>query len=443
MEKEDQKKFYKHAPFSNVHLRIYLAIILGQFTSGYTIQVSGAAISAAQKYLPLSSLWIGLIGSGTLIGLAGSLFVGKISDNIGRRRLLLINMYVLTGISLCQFFTSNLWLTFIFRVIVGLMIAIDYTVGNTLLIEWLPFKESGKMQSRLVIYWTLGFILAYFSSSFIPDFGALTWKIIMVSPAIFGIITAIFRSFAKLPSSPSWLVNQGKPKKAQKVIQKHLGIKWGISKKQKLHAAKVTESSANFSWTILFSKKYIKHTLVGGVFYASQAFSFFGISIFLPILISKMGISDTNLVGYLYNGCMLLGILLGIRIFGTISRRKFLVGDFLLSAACLLILSLWSSIPKELALFTFSLFSLALSAGLVMDYPYTSELFDSHIRGTGVGMVVTISRVGAAAGTLLLPVITNSVSVQFSMLLCGLILLFSGIFCLFFAPETSIKYKKS
>lgn len=443
MEKEDQKRFYKHAPFSNVHLRIYLAIILGQFTSGYTIQISGTAISAAQKYLPISSLWVGLIGSGTLIGLAGSLFVGKISDNIGRKQLLLINMYVLTGVSLCQLFTSNLWLTFIFRIAVGLMIAIDYTVGNALLIEWLPFKESGKMQSHLVIYWTLGFILASFSNSFITGFGESTWKILMVSPALFGIITAVFRSFARLPASPSWLVNQGKPKRAQRVIQKHLGTKWGISKKQKIHAAKVTASSANFSWTILFSKKYIRYTLVGGVFYASQAFSFFGISIFLPILVSKMGISNTNLVGYLYNGCMFLGIIFGIRIFGTFSRRHFLVGDFLLSAICLLILALWSSIPKELALLTFSLFSLTLSAGLVMDYSYTSELFDSNIRGTGVGMVVTISRIGAAAGTVLLPVITSSLNVQFSMLTCGLILLFAGIFCFIFAPETSIKYKKS
>ncbi|KRL02413.1 MFS transporter [Liquorilactobacillus capillatus] len=439
MEKTHQKKYYKHTPFSNVHLRIYLAIILGQFTSGYAIKVSGTAIAEAQKYLQISSSWIGLIGAGTLIGLAGSVFVGKISDNIGRRRLLLVNMYILTIISLCQLFTSNLWLTLIFRIIIGLMIAIDYTVGNTLLIEWLPFKESGKMQSHLIIYWVLGFIIAYFSGALITGFDSLTWKLIMASPAIPGVITAVFRSFAKLPASPSWLVNQGKPKKAQRIIQKHLGFKWGISKKQR---KQVTKPSPVFSWTILFSKKYIRQTIVGGVFYASQSFTFFGISIFLPILVTKMGISNTDLVGYLYNGCMLVGVLLGIRIFRNISRRHFLVGDFILAAVCLLVLSLWSSIPKGMSLLIFSFFSIVLSIGLVIDYPYTSELFDSNVRGTGVGMVVTLSRVGAAAGTFLLPVITNGLGVKASMLLCGLVLLLSGIFCFAFAPETSLRHSE-
>lgn len=46
------------------------------------------------------------------------------------------------------------------------------------------------------------------------------------------------------------------------------------------------------SWTILFSRKYLRQTLVGGLFYACQAFAFFGISIFLPILLQSMHVTD-------------------------------------------------------------------------------------------------------------------------------------------------------
>lgn len=432
-----KKRFYKLAPLSLVHLRIYLAIILGQFTCGYAIEISGTAVTEAQKYITIPDVWVGLIGAGTLIGLAGSLLVGKLSDKVGRRRLLMLNMYLLALISLGQLFTSNLLATFLMRVLVGLMIAVDYTAGNTLLIEWLPLKESGRFQSHLVIYWTLGFIAGYAASAFITGFGSMTWKLMMVSPAVFALITAVFRSVAKLPTSPSWLVNQGKPQAAQKVIRKNLGHKWGLSDKQK-DAGKTADAS--FSWTVVFTRKYLRNTSVGGVFYAAQSFTFFGISIFLPILVGQMGITDTKMVGYLYNGSMLVGVLLGIVVFNRLSRRQFLIGDFALSAVCLLLLGFWRTMPTQLELVVFSLFSVLLSAGLVMDYPYTSELFDSSVRGTGVGMVVTFSRIGAAAGTFLLPIITTSMSVQMAMLICGALLSFAGLFSLLLAPETSRKH---
>lgn len=412
-----------------MHLKIYLAIILGQFTCGYAIQISGTAITAAQKVMPVSDTWIGLIGAGTLIGLAGSLLVGKLSDRIGRRRLLLGNMYALALISVAQLATVSLPLTFIGRVLVGLMIAVDYTAGNTLLIEWLPSKSAGRFQSHLVIYWTLGFIAGAIVGS-LPHLG---WQMMMLTPAIPALITAVFRSVAKLPTSPSWLVNQGHPHAAQKVITKNLGRKWGLSKRQKVAAQTPDE---HFSWTVVFTRKYLRQTAVGGVFYASQSFTFFGISIFLPILVANMGIGNTDFVAYLYNGCMLLGVLLGTVGFNLVSRRLFLVADFVLAAVCLLVIGLGQQLPTAVIMTVFSLFAVILSAGLVADYPYTSELFDSSVRGTGVGMVVTLSRFGAAAGTFLLPIITHVWRVQTAMLICGVLLLFAGVFCLVLAPET-------
>lgn len=429
-----EKRFYKHAPLASVHLKVYLAIILGQLTSGYAIQISGSAIAAAQKQMAVSSVWLGLIGAGTLIGLAGSLLVGKLSDHVGRRRLLLVNMYGLALVSLGQLLTTNLAITFILRVLVGLMIAVDYTAGNTLLIEWLPFKQAGKLQSHLILYWTLGFIGAYPIGAWIANLGPDAWRWMMVSPLVPALITAIFRSVVHLPTSPSWLVNQGKPKAAQRVIRRHLGHGWGLSKRQQQTAQ---AEPAKLSWTVLFSKKYLRQTAVGGVFYASQAFSFFGISIFLPILVKEMHIGTTAMVSSLYNGCMMLGVIIGMIIFNRMSRRHFLVWDFVFAALCLLALALWRPLPSALALGLFALFATVLSAGLVIDYPYTSELFDSRVRGTGVGLVVTISRFGAAAGTFLLPIIVTNWGIHVTMLVCGLFLLFAGVFCLWFAPETA------
>ncbi len=80
-------------------------------------------------------------------------------------------------------------------------------------------------------------------------------------------LTALFRSFFPLPPSPGWLASKGKVKAANRLIGRILGHKWGIS----CHF-KRSKKQGQVSWTILFSKKYIRSTLVGGSFYACQTF---------------------------------------------------------------------------------------------------------------------------------------------------------------------------
>lgn len=429
------KKSYKKAPLMPIHMRVFMAIILGQITCGYALGISGTALSSAARYIQINDFWTGLIGAGALIGLAGSIVIGRLSDKIGRRKLLMINMYILAGLTLLHLTTSNFLFTFIIRIGIGLMIAIDYTVGNALLTEWLPKGEDSKRQSHLLIYWTLGFIASYVVGTYLTGFGKHTWQIILATGAIPALITAIFRSIFRLPASPSWLASQGKIKTANKVLRKHMGRKWVIPK----GFLKRNKSNPDISWGILFSKKYLRRTLVGGIFYACQAFSFFGISIFLPILLKGMGINDPKISGIIYNGGILVGVSFGILIFNRISRRTFLISNFLISAILIGILAL-VPLNSQLQLLIFTIFAIVLSSGLVLDYPYPTELFDIKIRGTGVGTCITISRIGAAAGTFLLPILTHNGGADLAMLVCGAVLLFSFIVCLIWAPETSPKF---
>lgn len=434
------KKNYKRAPLMPVHLRVMIAIVLGQIACGYALGISGTALSNAAKYIQISDLWTGLIGAGSLIGLAGSLIIGRLSDKIGRRKMLMINMYILAAFTLLHLVTANFLLTFIIRIGIGLMIAVDYTVGNALLTEWLPKGEDSKRQSHLLIYWTIGFILSYLAATMITGFGSYTWQIILATRAVPALITALFRSFFPLPASPSWLASKGKVKKASKVIRKHMGRKWRLPARFIRRDKK--KMTKNISWAILFSKKYLRRTLVGGIFYACQAFSFFGISIFLPILLKSMNITNSTVSGIIYNGGMFIGVVLGILIFNRISRRAFLISNFLISGILIAILALIPSLNSMVKLGIFALFAIILSSGLVLDYPYPTELFDIKVRGTGVGTCITISRIGAAAGTFLLPVLTNAGGASLAMIVCVIVLLVAFLVCLIWAPETSPQFIK-
>lgn len=340
------KKNYKRAPLMSVHLRVMMAVILGQIACGYSLGISGTALSNAAKYINISDFWTGLIGAGALIGLAGSLLVGRLSDKIGRRKLLMWNMYILAAFSLLHLITANFSLTFILRIGIGLMIAVDYTVGNALLTEWLPKGEDSKRQSHLLIYWTIGFILSYLAGSFITGFDSYTWQIILATSAVPALVTAIFRSLFPLPASPGW------------------------------------------------------------------------------------------------HGGMFIGVLIGTWIFNKVSRRFYLISNFLISGLLIGILAIVPNLNSILKLGIFTLFAIILSAGLILDYPYPTELFDLKVRATGVGTCITISRIGAAAGTFLLPVLTNVGGASLAMLVCAIVLLFAFIVCLIWAPETSPQFMK-
>ncbi|MCH5397536.1 MFS transporter [Limosilactobacillus fermentum] len=106
-------------------------------------------------------------------------------------------------------------------------------------------------------------------------------------------------------------------------------------------------------------------------------------------------------------------------------------------------LSIWHQAPLALTLILFSLFSLTMiSAALVMDYAYPNELFDASIRTSGVGMCIAISRIGAVAGTFMLPIISNAWGSQAIFIICGTVLLIGGIICYQWAPETSLRFAK-
>ncbi|WP_246005668.1 MFS transporter [Companilactobacillus insicii] len=432
------EKSYTEAPLSSFHKRIFLCIVLGQVACGYALGIAGTALTQATDPLNLSSFWVGLLGAGTLIGLFGSLIVGNIADKIGRRPLFISHMILFTVLSLAQFFVSNVIILFAIRVGIGISIAIDYTIGNALLIEWFPKKHGSRFQSYIIIFWMSGFVASYIAGIVITGLGDNTWRWIIISSAIPGLITAVSRLVINIPESPSWLASVGRKEEAISLIHHELGDEYTI-----VDESEDVKHDKPASWSELFSPGVFRNVVVGGIFYACQVFPFFGIGIFLPLLLKNMNIGNPSVSGILYNGFQIVGAIIGVILFKYISRRFFIVSTFYAAAAALGALIIWRSAPASIMMVIFSIFAVVMSASVILENPYPSELFDTRLRGSGVGAVIAISRVGAALGTFLLPIITSSFGVYASLLVCLIFLLVGGIVCQIWAPETSPKFMKA
>lgn len=425
---------YVEATFSKIHFNVFSSFILGQIACAYALSIVGTALTDAQPYLNLNSFWIGFIGAGTLIGLFFSAVVGRIADDIGRSKLFKSDMILFTLLSIAQFFTSNLVILLLLRVGIGITIAIDYTVGSAMLTEWFPEKIRAKYQSTLLIFWMIGFVAAYFVGTFLTGFGATTWKLVMCSSVVPGIVAAVYRLVVPLPESPSWLARVDR-NQALSLVHMYLGPEYTIPLEKKTVTEKVTFGQ-------LFSKDLWRHTVVGGMFYGCQVFPFFGIGIFLPILLKQMNLGSASASGILYNTLQIVGVVIGVIIFNRISRRAFLLSTFYISAVLLLVITFWTTAPGGITLGIFSVFAVVLSAALVLENPYPPELFETKIRASGVGAAITISRIGAAGGTFLLPIITNQFGVHVTLGVCAVSLLIGGVVCQLWAPETSPKFQK-
>ena len=117
-------------------------------------------------------------------------------------------------------------------------------------------------------------------------------------------------------------------------------------------------------------------------------------------------------------------------------RRTFLIGSFVVAAAAMLILSVWSGMPAYLMILLFAVFAGLLSAASNLVYVYLPELFPTDLRASGIGVAVAASRMGSAISTFLLPIIVADFGVRTALGACVAVLAVGALICRQWAPET-------
>ncbi|MFJ7311603.1 MFS transporter [Pseudomonas sp. NPDC098747] len=414
-------------PIGRFHIKIAGLTFGAHFTDGYILGLIGIAFTLLSPQMQLDAFWQGLIGASALVGLfIGSLFFGWIADKVGRQKIFLISFVLITIASVMQFYAETAMGLFLCRVLIGIGLGGDFSVGHAMLAEFSPKKHRGVLLGSFSVIWTFGYVAATFVGTAMLSLGDDAWRWMLASSAIPAALILIAR--IGTPESPRWLVNQGRIAEARAIVKKHLGDN------VELDETRSTETRSGYA--VLFSREYRKRTAFNCLFFVCIVMPYFAIYTFLPSILQQMGLAEGFGTELMLNMLLILGALIGIWCTIKFTRRGFLINSFIILSVALSLLAILPSSAAWLMVLVFGLFTLVLSAVSNLVGVFPAESFPTEVRASGIGLATAVSRLGSAVSTFLLPVSVAGIGLSPTMGILAAILAIGAWLSWAWAPET-------
>jgi MFS transporter, putative metabolite transport protein len=404
----------------------------GMFIDGFVFASVASALagSAMSRDIGVTATWSQLISSATLIGtFFGGLLLGYVTDRLGRRPMFTIDLSVFLACALLMLLVQQAWQVFVLGLLMGVAVGADYSIGSPLLSEFAPSGKRGNYLGILEILWNVGYVVAYLLGYLVNTHWPQLWHITLAASAVPAVFCLMVRH--GLPESPRWLVSKGRRAEAAAIVEKDLDS----SLENEDFGAEQAEPTR---YSVLFSPAYLGRTVFVCSFWICIVLPYFALTFFQPTVLKAIGLGGSALAGALLGTVIaLIGAGTGWFLVDRVGRRQILIGPMFGCALALFLVSLGHLLPVWLA--TVCFFGYLFSYGVMSILPgiYPDEVFPTSVRTSGVGLASAASRVGAAAGTFLLPVSLRHLGLGWSMAFMAAVSLVGGVSALLWAPETN------
>jgi putative MFS transporter len=422
------------------------------FIDGFVFASVASALagSAMSRQIGVTLTWSTLISSSTLIGtFFGGLFLGYVTDRLGRRPMFTIDLSVFLACALLMLVVDAPWQVMVLGLVMGLAVGADYSIGSPLLAEFSPRGKRGNYLGVLEILWNVGYVVAYLVGYVINSNWPDAWHITLAASAIPAVICLILRH--GLPESPRWLMTKGRREEAEQVLAQSLATgrsatgsdaaaaDGSLAHDLAIEAADIqSEQAEPTQYRMLFSKDYILRTVFASTFWICIVLPYFALTFFQPTVLTAIGLGKSALAGALLGTIIaLIGACTGWYLVDRVGRRTILIWPMFGCAVMLFLVALGHLLPIWLG--TVCFFGYLFTYGIMSILPgiYPEEVFPTPIRTSGVGFASAASRIGAAIGTFLLPLSLDHLGLGWSMFIMGVVSLIGGITAIAWAPETN------
>lgn len=351
---------------TRTHWKGFWAAWVGYALDGFDFVIITYALSNVQQEFHLS-----LVTATTLISASfitrwlGGALVGSIADKIGRKNAMMAGIWLYAiGTFLCGF-SWNYWSFFVFRLIVGLGMAGEYSASSTYVLESWPRRIRNKASSFLISGYTVGsLVIVFIYPSIVTHFG---WRVLFYLGILPALLTLYMRK--NLPENTEW------------------------SEKRDRGA-----NTSGISFFKLFSPRILPVFLAVTVFIFAAFLYSWPIQSLLPTYAKSIGFDPIGVAQILFAANF--GTLLGCIFYGFLgdwvgTRRAYI---YALGVAPFLVLPVFLIGNSSLLLLGVLIFVLLfVSRGIAGLHPkFMSMYFAPEIRGSGVGVAYNLGSLGGA-----------------------------------------------
>ncbi len=379
-------------PVTKMLWKVLLLTGIGWLFDAMDQGMVAGVMAAIGKEWKLGPAELGLLGSASAMGMAvGAAVAGTVSDRWGRRTVITFTL-VLYGVgSAISGIAPNFTLLLLFRFLTGLGLGGELPAASTLVSEFSPAKARGRMVVLLESFWAWGWIAAaLIAYLLIPVYG---WRI----GFFLGGIPALYAAYLRrnIPESPRYLEQTGRYEEADKIVRK-MEQQAGISSDIENSGAGYREKKPKgVRLTELWSRVYIRRTLMLWILWFGINFGYYGFVLWTPTLLVGKGFSLVK--GFEFTLIMSLAQLPGYYSSAYLIEkigRKAVLAVYLAGTAISAYFFGQSATISAILVFGCLLYFFSLGAwGAV--YAYTPEVYPTRVRGSGTGWAAAIGRIGA------------------------------------------------
>jgi MFS transporter, putative metabolite transport protein len=418
------------APLSRFHKRLAIFSSGGPFLDGYILSIVGVALVQASPALNLTPSQEGLVGAAALIGIFfGGFLGGRLTDLFGRKWLFTIDLISMIFFSAVQFWVDSAFWLIVCRFLLGVAVGADYPIATSLLAEFSPRRWRGPLLGAYVTMWFVGAAVAYLVGELLLGFTD-GWRWMLASAALPGLVIVLCR--IGTPESPRWLLKKGRAADAQAVLVKVYGPDATLAD---LGEEEVTE---NLDVRALLRSGYGRRMAFITIFWTCSIVPLFAVYAFGPKILGALHLTEgADTVGSAVITLMfLLGCVISLFLVNRIGRRPLLIHSFAWAGLAMLALGVFPDSSGALVMALFIAYAVFIGGTQILQWIYPNELFPTEIRGSAVGLASSLSRIGAAVGTYLVPLSLAGLGIGTTMIIGAVVTLVGGAVSWAWAPET-------
>jgi sugar porter (SP) family MFS transporter len=429
---------------------IYFFGAFGGILFGYDIGVMTGALPFLKEDWNIDNgMIIGLITSSVMLGaIFGGILAGRISDKLGRRKMILISAIIFVVGSILSGIAPHdgNYFLIISRIILGIAVGASSALVPAYMSEMAPAKYRGQLsginQTMIVSGMLISYIVDYFLRELPIEMG---WRLMLSIAAIPALI--LYLGVLKLPESPRFLIKKGKFEEAKTVLT-HIRNNQDVEKEYneiKNTIQLENKTLTNHSLATLFNGKY-KYLVVAGLGVA--AFQQFqganAIFYYIPLIVEQATgkTASSALMWPIIQGVILvLGSLLFIAIADKFKRRTLLmIGGFVMGLSFILpaIIHVFAPSTNPILIVVFLSIYVAFYSftWAPLTWVIVGEIFPLAIRGLASGAASSLNWIGSFLVGLLFPVMTAYFSQQLVFAIFGIICLVGVLFVKICLPES-------